>query len=154
MIIVIVFVISSRSLFTRKLLGMEDGEPAQPLLPFQKRMTWLTGKGKKNKKVDWMTAARIRRVYRQLLELAYRLGEPRFKSLTPLEYLPELLRLFPEEGQGLSLITDWYNAIRYGEIPETTVEAEQAEEMWLRIEVHGKIMLQEQNRARKNPIIR
>jgi hypothetical protein len=142
--------INVRNLRKRRLLSMDDSEPAQPLFPFQRKSNWRNGREIKNRRSDWMAAAKIRRIYTHLLELTSRLGEPRGKSLTPFEYLPKLIRTFPEESVGLTHITGWYNAIRYGELPETNYEVEMAEAVWSRIEAQGKTMLEERKQVRKS----
>jgi len=82
---------------------------------------------------QWFAAARIRRIYRQLMALSQKLGAGRPPSLTPLEFLPRLEELFPTEQESLGLITSAYVKVRYGEYPETLQEVEEVQRAWHRI---------------------
>lgn len=95
-----------------------------------------------------MAAARIRRVYAQLLNLCTRLGKPRSAALTPLEFLPTLHQLFPDFPQELERITHAYNQIRYGLLPESDEEVQQVLSAWEAIRTEGK-RLRAKNRSRK-----
>ena len=90
----------------------------------------------------WFAAARIRRIYAELMELGEKLGKPRPQSHTPLEYLPDLATIFPELTQDLTLVTSAYLQVRYGEIPETPEALEQVESAWARIRAQGKDVLE------------
>jgi len=95
-------------------------------------------------------AARIRRTYARLMNLCSRLGKPRPVSKTPLEFLPTAQGLFEYEREELSLITNAYIKIRYGELPENEEEVQLVETAWEKIEETGKILLAEQKKqARK-----
>ncbi len=96
-----------------------------------------------------LAAARIRWVYAELMSLAARLGKPRPLSATPLEFLPALQALFPQETETLGAITHAYLKIRYGELPETYEEVQQVLLGWDRLKGHGKRALAAQKRARK-----
>jgi hypothetical protein len=78
-------------------------------------------------------AARIRRIYTELIELSARMGSPRPASYTPLEYLPLLNRQLPLCSADLELITQAYNRIRYGELPEYHEQLTEIEAAWARV---------------------
>ncbi len=67
-------------------------------------------------------AATVRRLYRQMCDLAAREGYPRVESQTPYEYLATLSELWPGGGPETRLITDAYVRVHYGELPETQEE--------------------------------
>ncbi len=90
----------------------------------------------------WFAAARIRRIYAELMELGEKLGKPRPQAHTPLEYLPDLVIIFPELSQDLTLVTSAYLQVRYGEIPETPEALEQVESAWARIRAQGKDVME------------
>jgi hypothetical protein len=77
-----------------------------------------------------LAAARVRQIYRKLMQLSQKLGAGRPPHLTPLEYLPTLAELFPAEQAGLALITSAYVKVRYGEYPETLREVEAVQQAW------------------------
>jgi hypothetical protein len=78
-------------------------------------------------------AARIRRIYAELIDLSARLGSPRPESFTPLEFLPLLIRQLPRSASDLDLITQAYIRIRYGEMPEYKQHLDEVEAAWTRI---------------------
>lgn len=80
-----------------------------------------------------LLAARIRRIYSQLMELCANLGRPRPGPQTPHEFLPTLQELFPDRVQDLAAITAAYEKVRYGEYPESPAEVEALEAAWKRI---------------------
>ncbi len=88
-----------------------------------------------------LAAARIRRVYAELLALCERLGAPRAISLTPLEFLPHAGQLFPGRAGELDLITRAYVQIRYGEYPESREEVEKVMVAWRSVKKDGARML-------------
>lgn len=77
-----------------------------------------------------LAAAQVRRIYAQLMDLCVNLGYPRPAALTPLEFLPTLKQIFPEGEVQVSLITNAYLKVRYGELPETTAEVEDIRRAW------------------------
>jgi hypothetical protein len=85
-----------------------------------------------------LAAARIRRIYAQLMDLAEKLGVSRPASQTPLEYLPRLQSLFPEESGNVSTITDAYLRIRYGELPELDEEVRKVTQAWKQVQANGR----------------
>lgn len=98
----------------------------------------------------WLAAARIRRIYWQLLNLAADLGIPKSKSQTPLEYLPELIALFPQFQEQLILITQAYLDVRYGELAESEEEIGEVERAWHVIELAGRLMEKRISQRRGN----
>lgn len=85
-------------------------------------------------------AARIRQIYAELLDLAEALGRPRQEWQTPLEYIPALAGLFPEEWEEIRQITAAYLKVRYGELPETQAEVDAVEAAWRRLAASGEGM--------------
>jgi hypothetical protein len=86
-------------------------------------------------------AARIRQVYAELMELCESLGQPRAEAQTPLEYVPNLVTLFPEAPSEVEVITVAYLDVRYGQIPETQKEIEEVEAAWKKIHAEGRELL-------------
>jgi hypothetical protein len=82
-------------------------------------------------------AARIRRVYGELMNLCGDLGQPRPEPVTPLEFLPAARQVFPNLNSDLEIITRSYLRIRYGELPETHQEVEMVETAWKRVSEEG-----------------
>jgi hypothetical protein len=88
-----------------------------------------------------LAAQRIRVIYAELLELAASLKYPRWPHQTPLEYLPELQKAFPSSQVELALITQAYQRIRYGELPEAQDEVNAIESAWRQVQVEGRTIL-------------
>jgi hypothetical protein len=88
-----------------------------------------------------IAAQRIRAIYIDLLNLAARLKHPRMIQQTPLEYLPELEKAFPDSQAALALITQAYQRIRYGELPETQDEVDAIENAWKMVTLEGQTFL-------------
>jgi hypothetical protein len=82
----------------------------------------------------WQTAASIRRIYQDMCNLAGSSGYPRAESETPYEYLRTLKVAWPENPTQTKLITEAYNRVRYGEIPETAAELNEIEAAWKQLE--------------------
>lgn len=93
-----------------------------------------------------IAAARVRRVYAQLMDLCKRLGKPRPRPQTPFEFMPKMESLFPENMDDLILITDAYVKVRYGQLPETSKEIEDVLSAWERVKGYGKPLLDERMR--------
>ncbi len=74
--------------------------------------------------------SRVRRIYRQLIQLGAELNKPRLRQMTPLEYQPELAELFSSQIVGLKKITATYNRVRYGQEPEDGYDLEEIESIW------------------------
>jgi len=77
-----------------------------------------------------LAAARIRQIYRMLILYAKKHGLERQASATPLEFLPQLALLFPEQTVEIEQITLAYLRVRYGEYPETMQEVEKIQHAW------------------------
>ena len=80
-----------------------------------------------------IAAARIRRIYTQLMDLSEQLNCPRPESATPYEFLPALGELFTTQTEDLRVITEAYVRVRYGEFPESMAEIELVESAWQRL---------------------
>jgi hypothetical protein len=85
-----------------------------------------------------LIAARIRRIYAQLLDLCEELNQPRRPQQTPLEFLPEMGELFSSQIEDLETITQAYVRIRYGELPESQREVAAIEQSWQKIQAEGR----------------
>lgn len=83
-------------------------------------------------------AQRIRQIYAQLLELSQDLRKPRPPWRTPREFTPELAQLFPGMRAEIETITEAYNRVRYGELPERKEEVQALEAAWDRISAQGE----------------
>ncbi|NMC54512.1 MAG: DUF4129 domain-containing protein [Chloroflexi bacterium] len=93
-------------------------------------------------------AARIRLAYARLIELSERLGRPRPPAATPAEFLPTLQQLWPDHSADLALMTQAYQKVRYGQIPETQAEVDSILQAWKQIQKSGSQMLKRM-RAKK-----
>lgn len=94
-------------------------------------------------------AARIRQVYADLMDLCASLGHPRREAETPLEFLPELNQLFPGLQPEIQAITEAYNGVRYGQLPESRREVETIEIAWNKIISVGREFSAEQKHMKK-----
>ncbi len=90
------------------------------------------------------SAMRIRVIYTSLMRICEELGSPRRRVQTPLEFLPTLKGLFPNHFGEIELITDAYNRVRYGELPELRRDIKKVEEAWSRVRDQAKNMRREQ----------
>jgi len=86
----------------------------------------------------WLAAAKIRRIYAHMMDLAKQLGVPRPPASTPLEFQPVLEDMLPDGQADVQLITAAYLRVRYGEIPETKEEINEVESAWENVRVLGK----------------
>ena len=86
-------------------------------------------------------AARIRQVYAELMGLCVSLGHPRADAETPLEFKHELNLMFPELHLEVAVITEAYNSVRYGQLPETQQEVEDIESAWKKVDSSGHELL-------------
>jgi len=116
---------------------LHEGE-ARKLLQkaFQDVLESLAGRLRPVRKA--ITAARIRRIYAQLLELCAELGHPRLPQQTPIEFLPEMGEIFTDQAEALDILTNAYVRVRYGELPETDEEMGIIEKAWQDIEAAGR----------------
>lgn len=97
-------------------------------------------RGRVNLRPDqrWLAAAKIRRIYAGMMDLADQLGEPRPPASTPLEFQPVLEDLLPDGMDQVQIITAAYLRVRYGEIPETEQEISQVETAWEHLRQVGR----------------
>ena len=102
-----------------------------------------------NRRQKLRAAARIRQIYAELMELSDQLEHPRADSETPLEFMPKLNLLFPQLLPEIFTITDAYNNVRYGLLPETRQEVVNVESAWTRIHQAGRILLVDLKHAKK-----
>jgi len=93
------------------------------------------------------SAARIRKIYRMLLDLAEKLGKPRPSAWTPLEYLPTLQWVFPDHTRELNVITEAYLKVRYGEFNESEADVKIVEIAWELVDAEGQERLKIQSQA-------
>ncbi len=94
-----------------------------------------------------LAAARIRRIYAHLMDLSEELGHPRPAARTPLEFLNTLDGVFPEMTSDLAMITEAYQKIRYGQVPEDPRELDAVEKAWRRVAFQGKTLLNAQRKG-------
>jgi len=94
-------------------------------------------------------AARIRQVYAELMELCDSLDQPRHDSVTPLEFVPNLERIFPGFQFEINLITRAYMDVRYGMLPENNTDLVGIESAWTKLHKAGTKQLQEQKQNKK-----
>jgi hypothetical protein len=80
-----------------------------------------------------LAAARIRQVYADLLALSARFDAPRPEARTPHEFLSTLKGVFPTMPVELTCITDAYERVRYGELPEALDDVQAVEQAWRNI---------------------
>ncbi len=92
-------------------------------------------------------AARVRRIYRQMMDLSEELGYPRPEAVTPLEFLPTLELAMPLARAEARAITDAYQRVRYGELPETGEEVDEVEAAWVQIKKEGEEAKKRSKRA-------
>lgn len=85
-----------------------------------------------------IAAARIRRIYTQLLALSAELGAPRREWQTPLEFMVTLHGLFPNHGDDLVEVTGAYVRVRYGELPELRSDLTRVEKAWKALKEKGR----------------
>jgi hypothetical protein len=100
----------------------------------------LANAARLNRREKMRAAARIRRIYADLMELCDDLGHARTLSQTPQEFLPKVVYLFPQNSNELYQITDSYQRVRYGELPEIRQEVEDVEFAWKQIQAKGEIL--------------
>lgn len=103
-----------------------------------------------------LAAARIRRIYAALIELAETFGAPRDPAQTPLEYMGVLQRRLPAAQQDIRTITDAYLKVRYGELPEHADEVRIVDNAWTNVQAISvpavkahEIRMKEEEKERK-----
>jgi hypothetical protein len=99
----------------------------------------------------WLAAARIRRIYQNLMEYCGKLDNPRLPAFTPHEFLPQLISLFPDHTAQVTMLTNVYQQVRYGEIPESLDEMQQIMVSWNQIKNEAELRVKERRkRLKKN----
>jgi hypothetical protein len=78
----------------------------------------------------WRTAVSIRRIYKQMMDLAEAYGYPKLETETPYEYLSTLAQAWPQNQADTRLITNAYIKVRYGELPESETELQAIRQAW------------------------
>ena len=137
-IIIITLVILRRQVRKRHLVAEEDsfsvGASRQAYTP------GITGKARSgwHNPKRLLAAAQVRRIYAQLMDLCAKLGHARPAALTPLEFLPTLRQVFPDGEAQVSLITNAYLRVRYGELPETDAEVKDIRQAWNWLKAHAR----------------
>jgi hypothetical protein len=102
-----------------------------------------------NRRQKLRAAARIRQIYAELMALCEQLEHPRAEAETPLEFMPKLNLIFPELLPEISTLTEAYNSVRYGLLPETRQEVLDVEAAWNRIHQEGHILLVDLKHTKK-----
>ena len=144
--LVILFALQAR-FRQRKLVGGETRQNIDERKPkFQLPNFLQTRLDRLSRRKHLIAAAQIRRIYAQLMELCENLGHPRPSAATPLEFLQTQELIFPNEGARLTLITQAYLKIRYGELPENPLEVQVVIDAWTHIKTVGKKALREKKR--------
>jgi hypothetical protein len=140
--VVAIIIISLRwKPWKRAIHAEADAEELVPEIRMNRILNWLQ---KLRIPTSWinpgrfLAAARIRRIYAQLLKLCKNLDKPRPPASTPLEFLPTMRTLFPENHEDLKSITHSYLKIRYGDLPESRNEVEEVEIAWKRIKLSAR----------------
>lgn len=78
-------------------------------------------------------AARIRWIYHQFELFASRKGFPRQAAVTPMEYQAIVAPLFVDGNEDISLLTNAYQSVRYGELPEKARDVTRVSDAWDRL---------------------
>lgn len=117
-------------------------DPDQPISTL--RRVWEQLAGIRRQQI----AASIRRIYQEMSDIAASLGYPRLESETPYEYIPSLARVWSEGNEQITLITESYIRVRYGQIPETKAELAQIKAAWQHLQ---STLPQQNNTAAHHP---
>jgi hypothetical protein len=125
-----------------------------PLTPRQRKQGKRLGLLERLRKARrYWAAERIRRIYARLMDLCQALENPRPESFTPLEFLPAACDLIPDVSSELKRITESYNKIRYGELPEDPEEVGIIESDWKKVHAQGSrliLILKKQKRKKES----
>jgi hypothetical protein len=97
-----------------------------------------------------LAAERIRRIYIRFMDLCASLKRPRPEATTPLEFFPIARDLLPGVEDELWLITESYNRIRYGELPEHENEVQEIETAWKNVRLAGVKLLRIMKKNARN----
>ena len=83
----------------------------------------------------WWKAASVRRLYQQMCRAAAAAGYPRTAAETPNEYNQTLAKVWPHHTTEITLITQAYIRVRYGQLPESKTELEKLQQAWRQLEI-------------------
>lgn len=97
----------------------------------------------------WLAAARIRHIYAQLMRTCIELKSPRPSFITPLEFQPDLDKLFPGLTHETALITQTYLKIRYGEYPESLDEMDAAFDAWEKVKAEANHAMRRRKKTKQ-----
>jgi hypothetical protein len=89
------------------------------------------------------TAARIRQIYADLMDICDSLGKPRLEAQTPLEFISVLINLFPDYQSEIDMITNAYLDVRYGLLPENPRAVAEIEVAWKRLHTSASKLIKE-----------
>jgi hypothetical protein len=151
LLIVVIAVIQLKRRNGRRLPPVEEfstdiREPQKKANPLRDLFASRERRKKRASAKSLLAAARIRFAYSQLMELCEKLGKARPRAVTPLEFIPRMDSLFPDNPDDLRAITQAYIKVRYGEYPETDAEVTAVLDAWKRLNELGKEQLQEHGR--------
>jgi hypothetical protein len=112
-------------------------EPSSPAEkgqePARARAWWRRWRGSNRAANRIFAELTVRRIYRDLLHAAARMGVRRQPWQTPLEFLPALKSQFPDFGEEVAEITQAYLRVHYGEMKDHQVGLERLQACWKRI---------------------
>ena len=78
-------------------------------------------------------AISVRFIYANVIRLAARRGVIRRAAQTPSEFLPTMISAFPEHGDDLTVLTEAYVKVHYGELPYDRAELDDLRSRWDRL---------------------
>jgi hypothetical protein len=116
---------------------LREGEARVLILnALQDAFEGIAGRFRPAPKKPWL--AEIRRIYARLLAVGAELETPRRESQTPREYLPDLKHTLINFEPELDTITQTYQEVRYGELPEEPVDIQAASTAIDKLEQEGR----------------
>lgn len=144
--LVLIFVRNVRGRMRRRRVGFQEAESImedQDLLSLLRksardRMQEIADSLSRLRPSRRQLAVRIRQIYSDLMDLSADIEHPRPEASTPLEFLPELRSVLPDQAGDLNRITYAYIKVRYGEYPESSAEVDEVEAAWRRVEEEGR----------------
>jgi hypothetical protein len=83
------------------------------------------------------------------MEYCEKLDNPRLPAFTPHEFLPQLFSLFPDHTTQVTMLTNVYQEVRYGEIPESLDELQQIMVAWNEIKSAAEVRVKERRKRLK-----
>jgi hypothetical protein len=97
-------------------------------------------------------AERIRQIYIEMMEMCQSLNIPRPEAATPIEFMPEIQKIFPDYRSEIEVITLAYTRIRYGQLPEQQSEVIVVENAWDKLQWKGRLLIQNDKSTKKPPV--